>query len=146
MSCSPIAPGTALNDVIGAVWASAARLMSRLPPMAPIAAPTARANTIVPVLFIAVLPSPAGAGHVASSVALTPMGLPLSLVKIAQIRWLLSLFHRHQEALGGYKVILLADVDVLVVLRAIIEMTADVWYGFAHVLFDIRSVSDHSSL
>src|SRR5215510_5182567 len=63
MSCSPIAPGTALNDAVVAFWASAARLTSRLPPVTPIATPTASANVIVPVLFIAVLPSPAGAGH-----------------------------------------------------------------------------------
>src|SRR5262245_54624046 len=120
MSCSPIAPGTALNDAVVAFWASAARLTSRLPPMAPIAAPTASANTMVAVLFIAVLPSPARAGHVASStasIALTPMALLLGLPKIAQIRRLLPLFHRHQEAVRGHEVALLADVDVLIVLR-----------------------------
>src|SRR5439155_24945941 len=98
MSCSPMAPGTALNDAVVAFWASAARLTSRLPPVTPMATPTASANVIVPVLFIAVLPSPAGAGHVACSVTLTRMALLLSLLKIAQIRRLLSLFHRHQEA------------------------------------------------
>src|SRR5262245_64171577 len=69
MSRSPMAPGTALNEVAVAVWASAAGFKSRLPPVTPMAAPTASANTIVPVLVIAVLPSPAGAGHVGSSVA-----------------------------------------------------------------------------
>src|SRR5215813_10137691 len=133
MSCSPMAPGTALNDAVVAVWASAAGLISRLPPVTPIAAPTASANTMVAVLFIAVLPSPACAGHVASSVALKPMALLLSLVKIAQIRRLLSLFHGHQEAVGGHEVALLADEDVLVVLSTVIEVPHNVGAGLTHV-------------
>src|SRR5262245_29153632 len=138
MSCSPMAPGTALNEVAVAVWASAAGFKSRLPPVTPMAAPTASANTMVPVLFIAVLPSPAGAGHVASSVALSPVALLLRLVKIAQIRRLLSLFHRHQEAVGGHEVALPADIDVLIVLRAIVEVPDDVWIGLAHIALGHR--------
>src|SRR5215475_6801052 len=127
MSCSPIAPGTALNDAVVAFWASAAKLRSRLPPVTPIAVPTANANTMVPVLFIAVLPSPADAGHVLVQLLL------LRLLKIAQIRRLLSFFHRHQEAVGGHEIALLADVDVLIVLGAIIEVPDDVWIGLTHV-------------
>src|SRR5262249_43018039 len=128
MSSSPIAPGTALYDADIAVWASAARFTSRLPPVTPIATPTASANTIVPVLVIAVLPSPAGAG-----MSLVRLLLLLSLIEKAQIRRLLTLLHRHQEAVGGHEVALLADIDMLIVLGAIVEVPGDVCTGFAHV-------------
>src|SRR5712691_6017657 len=131
MSSSPIAPGTALKEVIAAVCASAARLMSRLPPVTPMATPTDSANKIVTVLFIAILPSPAPAGPVVCS---TGRGtLLLSLLEIAQIRRLLAFLDRHQVAVGGQEVALLADVDVLIVLGAIIEVPHDVGTGLAHI-------------
>src|SRR5262244_90379 len=102
MSCSPMAPGTALNDAVVAVWASAARLTSRLPPVTPIATPTASANMIVPVLVIAVLPSPACAGMLLLRLLLLP-----SLIEIAQVRRLLPLLHRHKKAVGGHEIALL---------------------------------------
>jgi hypothetical protein len=56
MSSSPIAPGTALADVIAAFWASAG-INIPLPTAMPSAAPSASVDTIVTVLFIAVLPA-----------------------------------------------------------------------------------------
>src|SRR5437763_14756187 len=56
MSCAPMAPGTALNDVgVAAVWASADGLIIRLPAATPRTTPTASADTIVIVLLIALL-------------------------------------------------------------------------------------------
>src|SRR5437763_11300439 len=110
MSCSPIALGTALNEVIAAVCASAARLMSRLPPVTPMATPTDSANKIVTVLFIAILPSPAHAGPVVCSAGRRT--LLLSLLEVAQIRRLLAFLDRHQVAVGGHEIAVVADENV----------------------------------
>src|SRR5262249_18685288 len=131
MSSSPIAPGTALNEVIAAVCASADRFTSRLPPVTPMATPTDSANTIVIVLFIALLPSPALAGPVV--LFRWPRTLLLSLLEVAQIRRLLAFLDRHQVAVGGHEIALLADIDVLVVLRAIVEIPDQIGTGLAHV-------------
>src|SRR5690349_4796685 len=136
MSCSPIAPGTALNEVIAAVWASAARLMKRLPTVTPMATPTDSANTIVTVLFIAILPSPARAGP--CCLRRWRGTLFLSLLEVAQIRRLLAFLDRHQVAVGGHEIALVADEDVLVVLRTIIEVPHDVGTGLAHVALGHR--------
>src|SRR5215831_18071381 len=100
------------------------------------ATPAASANMIVPVLFIAVLPSPARAGMLLLRLLRWP--LLLNLVEVAQIRRLLSLLHRHQEAVGGHEIALLADIDVLIVLGAIVEVPGDVWTGLAHVALGHR--------
>src|SRR5262249_54696290 len=135
MSSSPIAPGTALNDVITAVCASAARLMSRLPPVTPTATPTDIANTIVTVLFIE-----SSLRRSAPACCLFRWGgmLLLSLLEVAHIRRLLAFLDWHQIAVGGHEIALVADEDVLIVLGTIIEVPYDVGAGLAHVALGHR--------
>src|SRR5215475_10190341 len=60
-------------------------------------------------------------------------GSRLSVLEIFQVGWRLALAHRHQEAVGADIVVVLADLDVTVVLGAIVLEPHHV-LGLAHVL------------